>query len=124
MKRIQLILTLSLTLTVLTLSTAYSQNKTDLIVFVKYKAQAGKDSLALSALKNLISKVKTEPNFVKINIHVDPADPSNILLYEHWSNEEYYKGDHMKTPHLLQFISDSRLFLAGPPDITFWKIND
>jgi len=51
-------------------------------------------------------------------------DNSNILLYEIWANEDYYKGEHMKTPHLQQFMTDARSFLAGPPEITYWKIEN
>lgn len=124
MKNIKLILSLALVLTAVSFTDVYAQNNKNLIVLVKYKTQPGKDSLALVGLRNLLTKVRKEPNYVNIIIHVDPIDKSNILLYEHWSNEEYYKGDHMKTSHLQQFINDSRLFLAGPPEITFWKIND
>ena len=124
MKNIKLILGLTLVLTIFNFLSAYSQTNKKLIVLVKYKTQPGKDSLGLVGLKNLVAKVKHEPNYVSIVIHVDPVDKSNILLYEQWSNEEYYKGDHLKTPHLQQFIIDSRSFLAGPPVITFWKIND
>jgi quinol monooxygenase YgiN len=101
---------------------AYSQN--NIIVLVKYKSLPAKDSLALAALSDLVAKVKNEPNYVNIIVHVDPVDKTNILLYEQWSNEDYYKGDHLKTPYLQKFINDSRSFLAGPPEITFWKIKN
>lgn len=28
----------------------------------------------------------------------------------------------MKTPHLQQFITNARNFLAGPPEISLWQI--
>jgi quinol monooxygenase YgiN len=90
-------------------------------VLVKYKTQPSKEDMALKALQELIAKVKKEPHYVSIVVHIDPNDKSNILLHEQWADEDYYKGAHMKTPHLLQFINDSRQFLAGPPDISFWK---
>lgn len=121
MKSIKSILSILFVLTTLTLS-SYSQTGGNLIVLVKYKAQTGKDSLALSELKTLVAKVMKEPHYVHIVIHVDPIDKSKILLYEEWAKEDYYKGDHMKTTHLQQFITDSRSFLAAPPEITFWKI--
>ena len=96
----------------------------NLIVLVKYKTQPAAETQALEALNNLIDQVKKEPNYVKIVMHVDPNDKTNILLYEEWSDEEYYKGDHMQTPHLQKFITNSRNFLAGPPDISFWRIRN
>ena len=77
----------------------------------------------LAALNALILEVKKEPNFSNIKMLVDQADKTNILLYEEWSDEAYYKGDHMNTKHLQKFINDSRNFLAGPPEISFWKLN-
>ena len=94
----------------------------NLIVLVKYKSQPSKSKEAVEGLTKLIETVKTEPNFVNITIHVDPKDDSNILLYEEWSNESYYNGAHMKTEHLQKFMEDSRAFLAGPPEISQWKI--
>jgi quinol monooxygenase YgiN len=95
----------------------------NLYVMVKYKTQPEKQNEALSALNSLVLEVKKEPNFVNIKVLVDPEDKTNIMLFEEWSDEAYYKGEHMKTPHLQQFMGDSRNFLAGPPDISFWKLN-
>jgi quinol monooxygenase YgiN len=73
-------------------------------------------------LKELINQVRNEPNHVNIVIHVDPIDKINILFYEEWSNEDYYKGEHLQTPYLQKFMGDAKAFLAGPPEITFWNI--
>jgi len=98
------------------------QNNQNLIVLVKYKTQPSKSKEAITGLTKLIDEVKKEPGYVKIIIHVDPKDDSNILLYEEWSQENYYNGDHMKTMHLQSFMEDSRAFLAGPPEISQWRI--
>jgi len=113
------------------LTSAYAQQKSEsvnkennnLTVLVKYKSQPEKQVEALTALNALILEVKKEPHFVNIKMFVDPADKTNILLYEEWSDEVYYKGDHMNTTHLQKFIGDSRNFLAGPPEISFWMLN-
>lgn len=101
-----------------------NDGKNNLFVLVNYKVQPDKHEKALSALNNLILEVKKEPNFVNIKMFVDPADQTNILLYEQWTDEVYYKGDHMNTPHLQKFMVDAREFLAGPPDISVWKLNN
>jgi quinol monooxygenase YgiN len=98
--------------------------KKDLFVLVKYTAQPGKHEEALSALNSLILEVKKEPNFVNIKLFVDPADPTNILLYEQWTDDAYYKGEHMNTPHLQKFMGDAREFLAGPPNISSWRLSE
>ena len=97
-------------------------NEQNTIVLVKYKAQPAKGADAIAALTGLIEKVKEEPHFVNIKLHVDPKDATNILLYEEWDSGSYYNSEHMKTAHLQKFIGDSRDFLAGPPEITFWLV--
>jgi quinol monooxygenase YgiN len=98
------------------------ENSQNLIVLVKYKTQPSKGKEAIAGLTKLIEAVKKEPNFVNITMHTDPKDDSNILLYEQWSDETYYNGDHMTTTHLQSFMEDSRAYLAGPPEISQWKI--
>ena len=94
----------------------------DIIVTVKYKAQPDKGGDAVSGLTQLIEKVRQEPHFISIRLHVDPNDPTNILLYEAWDDADYYGSEHMNTPHLQEFIANSRNFLAGPPEIALWKM--
>lgn len=95
----------------------------NLIVIVKYKSQPNKSVDAITGLKKLIEEVKKEDHFVNLKLHVDQKDNSNFLLYEEWDDELYYKNQHMKTNHLQEFIIESQTFLAGPPEITFWKVN-
>lgn len=123
MKTPLLILSLMFALIVLGVN-LNARGEKNLIVLVKYKTQPAKESQALTALNSLIEQVKKEPNYVKIVVHVDPSDRTNVLLYEEWSDEEYYKGEHMQTSHLQKFIEDSKDFLAGPPEISFWQIQE
>lgn len=96
--------------------------ETNIIVTVKYKAQPNKGNYSIEELTKLIEKVKQEPHFINIKLHVDPKDNTNILLYEEWNNESYYNSEHMKTNHLQEFIANSRNFLSGPPEINVWKV--
>lgn len=97
-------------------------NPKEIIVLIKYKTQPTKENETVLALTKLIEKVKQEPHFVNIKLHVDPKDRTNILLYEKWNDELYYNSKHMETNHLQKFIGDSKNFLAGPPEISFWKV--
>ena len=99
-----------------------SNKKQHTIVILKFKTQPEKSAKTISELTKLIEKVKLEPNFIEIKLHVDSKDSTNILLYEEWSDEIYYNTNHMQTDHIQEFMAKSINFLAGPPDITFWKI--
>lgn len=94
----------------------------NVIVILKFKAQPEKGAQTVLELTNLIEKVKLEPNFVEIKMHVDPKDNTNIFLYEEWEDQNYYNTDHMETDHIKAFMANSTNFLAGPPEITFWKV--
>lgn len=99
-------------------------SKNNTIVLLKFKAQTGKSAETISNLKNLFEKVREEPHFSSIKVHVDPNDETNILLYEEWDDIDYYQGDHMKSAHLKNFMENSGNFLTGPPEVTFWKVVD
>lgn len=105
-------------------SESSAKENNNLTVLVKYKTQPEKEDAALLSLNTLIVEVKKEPHFINIKILVDPADKTNILLLEEWSDADYYKGDHMNTAHLQKFMGEARNLLAGPPEITFWMLNN
>ncbi|MBO0329262.1 putative quinol monooxygenase [[Muricauda] lutisoli] len=94
----------------------------NVIVLLKFKSQPEKGDKTVLELTNLIEKVKEEPNFVSIKLHVDPKDPTNVLLYEEWEDASYYNNEHMNTEHIKSFMANSTNFLTGPPDITFWEV--
>jgi len=92
------------------------------IVVLRFKTQPEKGSKTVSELTTLIEKVKREPNFIGIKLHVDPNNNTNILLYEEWENANYYNTTHMETDHMKEFMVNSRNFLTGPPEISFWNM--
>lgn len=96
-------------------------SKENIVVIVKYKAQPTKENDAITELTKLLEKVKQEPHFINVKLHIDPKDKTNILLYEVWDDEFYFNTEHMKTDHLQKFIADSKNFLLGPPEISFWN---
>jgi quinol monooxygenase YgiN len=99
-----------------------SSETTNTIVVLKFKTQADKGPETVSELTNLIEKVKQEPYFVNIKLHIDPNDNTNILLYEEWEDISYYNSEHMNTDHLKEFQANSTNFLTGPPEISIWKV--
>lgn len=93
----------------------------DIVVIVRYTAQAGHADQALAAIAQLVATVRaTEPETGGIAILQDAADKTRITLIEHWPSRELFLGPHMQQPHIQRFIERSRDFLAGPPDISFW----
>ncbi|MDY2587144.1 putative quinol monooxygenase [Winogradskyella aquimaris] len=92
------------------------------IVVLKFKTQKDKGEYSVNQFVKLIDKVKEEPNFISIKLHVDPKDETNIMLYEEWKDASYYNNEHMNTDHLKEFMANSVNFLTGPPEVTFWEV--
>jgi quinol monooxygenase YgiN len=94
------------------------------IVLLKFKTQPDKADQAILAFNDLFEKVKEEPNFISIKLHVDPTDNTSILLYEEWKDQSYYNNEHMNSAHMQAFMANSMSFLTGPPEITFWEVKN
>lgn len=122
MRKIILIFGLAFSL-LLTGCDGSKDNPANLVVVIKYKALPNKSVDAVTGLRKLIEKVEKEDHFVSLKLHIDQKDNSNIMLYEVWDDELYYRNQHMKTEHLQEFIVESQAFLAGPPEISYWKVN-
>lgn len=101
-----------------------SDSKENLVVYAKYKTIPNKNIDAVVAIKAFIEEVKKEDHFKEIRMYIDPNDNSNILLYQEWDDEVYYKNDHMQTEHLQRFESESSAFLVGPPEISYWRLSE
>lgn len=84
-KRITAVLMLIVATVVLIGWEQYKTNDMDsaepsVIVVLRFKAQPNKSDETISALNKLFEKVKEEPNFVSIKLHIDPVDHTNIML--------------------------------------------
>ncbi len=101
-----------------------SDPKENFIVYTKYKTMPNKNIDAVVAIKELIEGAKKEDNFKQIRMYIDPNDNSNILIYEEWGNEVYYRNEHMKTEHLQKFENESAAFLVGPPEVSYWRLSE
>ena len=94
----------------------------DVTVAIRYEAKQGMAERAVRELTELINTVvKEEPACRGIWLHQDTGTPTKLLLVEHWTSQEAYTGPHMQTPHITAFVGRAFEFLAGPPEITFWR---
>ena len=92
------------------------------LVLITYRALPGREVAAKEELRSLIATVvASEPDCSGITMLEDAADATRILLYEGWTSRDAYLGPHMQTPHLRAFIERAGTFMAGPPEITFWR---
>lgn len=93
----------------------------DATVLIHYEARPGKQERARKELAELIETVvRSERECIGISLSQDPADPTQFLLFERWTDRAAYEGEHMETDHMQEFIQRADQFMTGPPTITFW----
>lgn len=96
----------------------------EVTVVIAYQAQPGKAETARRELAELVTTVVAqEPDCREIRLLQDPADPHRLLLVERWTSQEAFTGPHMETPHLQGFMNRAPGFIAGPPEIRFWRVD-
>lgn len=94
----------------------------DITVIIDYRALPDRAERALEEITTLIGTVmELESDCHGIDILVDEDDQTRIRLIEYWPTRESYLGPHLQQPHIQEFIARAGEFIAGPPDITFWR---
>lgn len=95
---------------------------TEVTVIIRYRCQPGLADLACRELSALVAIVRREePDCHGITIVQNEDDPCDFTLVEAWSSREAYAGPHLRTPHLLAFKERAPQFMAGAPEITYWR---
>jgi quinol monooxygenase YgiN len=96
-------------------------NNNQITVLIHYQTKPGMEEEAKQELVSLIAAVVSEEACIGINLHQDPKDPTRFMLYENWTDQNIYLGEHMQTPYIQSFIQKAEGFLVALPEISFWK---
>lgn len=97
-------------------------NPTDIHVIIRYRAQPGQAETALRELAALVAVVRREErDCTGIIIVQRDEDPCDFMLLETWTSREAYAGPHLETPHIQAFKARAGGFMAGAPEITYWR---
>lgn len=94
----------------------------DVTVIIRYRCQPGLADTARRELSELVAIVRREePDCHGITIVQNEDDACDFTLIEAWSSREAYAGPHLLTPHLTAFKARAPQFMAGAPEITYWR---
>lgn len=92
------------------------------VVIISYVCLPGAADQAVREISELVATVlSVEPDCGGIELLQQTDDPSRIMLVESWPSREAYLGPHFQQPHIQAFIARAGEFLAGAPEITFWR---
>jgi quinol monooxygenase YgiN len=86
----------------------------EVVVVVLSRAVPGRVEDGLAAFSALAEVTHTEEGCLLYALHREPADPDRIVLVERWASREAL-DEHLGSPHLLAFRSDSHDIWAEPP---------
>ncbi|MFO7608295.1 MAG: putative quinol monooxygenase [Candidatus Krumholzibacteriia bacterium] len=92
------------------------------VVIISYMCLPSAAERAVAEIAELVATVlRVEPECGGIELLQQTDDPTRIMLVEQWPSREAYLGPHFQQPHIQAFIARAGEFLAGPPEITFWR---
>lgn len=92
------------------------------VVVVGYHSLADQADTAIGEITALVASVlAAESECLGIELLQDADNPTRVMLVERWPSKEHFLGPHMQQPHIQSFIQRAGAFLAGPPEISFWR---
>ncbi|WP_271409282.1 putative quinol monooxygenase [Pseudomonas sp. Q1-7] len=93
-----------------------SQTPTLLYLVATLKAAKGSEDKLLNALKALVPLSRQEPGCVRYDLHVDREDPSVLIVYEIWRDEDAL-NEHASSPHFQHFLKIANPLLSTPLEV-------
>lgn len=87
------------------------------VVVAEMRAKPGLEDELKRRTAALVEPTRREAGCLQYDLHVCDADPASILFYEVWTSRDALE-QHLKTPHLTDFVSRAEECLAAPVKIT------
>lgn len=85
-----------------------------------FHAKPGMEEAVREELSWMIGQVVSEPHYLRVNLHQDAQVATRFMLYECWSDKEYYHGAHMRTLHMRGHLRKIAAMLDESPRVLHW----
>ena len=92
-----------------------------LTVIAHIRAKPGQESRVRQVLQGLVSATRAEAGCINYDLHQSQTDPALFVFYENWTSEAHLDA-HSKSPHIQSFRKVAGEILAGPVEITKWRV--
>jgi quinol monooxygenase YgiN len=92
-----------------------------LTVIAHIRAKPGQESRVRQVLQGLVSPTRAEAGCINYDLHQSKTDPALFVFYENWTSEAHLDA-HSKSPHIQSFRKVAGEILAGPVEITKWRV--
>lgn len=92
------------------------------IALVYFQAKSGMEKAVLETAAEASELSSYESGCVTINIHQDPDNPSHFMVYEVWSDADYFENEHSKQPYVVSGREKVEELCVAPLDVKLWKV--
>lgn len=96
-------------------------NRSKVTVMALLRAKPGKEEAAKQGLLALIDATRKEAGCINYDLHQSVDTPGLFMFYENWKSRTDL-DEHVKTPHMQDFMRKGRELLSGPAEITLWEM--
>jgi quinol monooxygenase YgiN len=90
-------------------------------VIARMQAKEGQEKALGEELSALIGPTRSEPGCISYILHQAAEDTTSFMFYEHWADKKDL-DEHLKKPYIKAFMDRAAKLLAGPVQITLWKM--
>ncbi len=98
--------------------------KADVLITVSFKIKLAMLPQFKEALTEIINQIEGQQNLQFLNWLSQEDDPASIILFEGWSNKEYFLEEEMKKPYRKVFADKTDTMLEKPLLVQFQKMDN
>lgn len=93
------------------------------VLLVELKAKEDKVKALQQETLAVIPHVLKEWACIKINLHQNPKNKTEFMLYEFWADKDFLLSkEHQKSPYLTTYFQNIEPLLSQPAKTTVWEI--
>lgn len=88
---------------------------------ITFEIEPRQRGLFLDLLTGVLDAMRNEPNFHEAVLHVDPADPHRMMLYETWESHDDVVAVELLRPYRRAWHDALPDLLRKPREISIWQ---
>lgn len=89
-------------------------------VLVRLTIKVEREDAFRSELRNVLERVRREPDCLSIEGHQDPEDRTRFMLYEVWRSREAFDEFESGREYLQSYMARIRPWWSEPRDLSVW----
>jgi quinol monooxygenase YgiN len=98
-------------------SAATQSDQIEITIFARFHALKGKEEAVASELRDAVTRVRTEPGCLGIEVYRSVRDPRLYWLHSRWVDEAPF-DKHVERPETNQFVDRVQRLIDHPLDVT------